>query len=193
MLMLLINLVPSWIWSKENSWLAMHISPNFTLKELIYSADAQRANIKQAPTLLAVARMTPLVIKVLQPIRDHYGMALKVNSCFRSEAWNNHINGSSKSQHCCNGESSAADIEIASESVSNLELAEYIRDNLEFDQLILENYDPERLQEWDKQPEGPNSGWVHVSYNAMGNNRKEVKRMVYDKNGKPKYYPGLTE
>jgi hypothetical protein len=41
--------------------------------------------------------------------------------------------------------------------------------------------------------EGPNSGWVHVSYNALGNNRKEVKRMLYDRNGKAKYFPGLTE
>ena len=173
--------------------MAMYISQNFTLKELIYSPDAQRANIKQEPTLLAVARMTVLVIKVLQPIRDHYNKALKVNSCYRSKEWNAHINGSSKSHHCCNGESSAADIEISSESVSNLELAEYIRDNLEFDQLILENYDPKRIQAWNGEEEGPNSGWVHVSYNALGNNRKEVKRMLYDRNGKAKYFPGLTE
>ena len=193
--MLLISSIPSSIWSKENnySWLAMHFSPNFTLKELIYSPDAQRANIKQEPTLLAVARMTVLVIKVLQPIRDHYNLPLKVNSCYRSEAWNAHINGSSKSSHCCNDQSSASDIEIVSESVSNLELAEYIRDNLEFDQLILENYDPNRIQAWDGEVEGPNSGWVHVSYNALGNNRKEVKRMLYDRNGKAKYFPGLTE
>ena len=191
---------PSWSLSKEwitksqnNDWLAMYISPNFTLKELIYSADASRANISQQPTLLAVARMTVLVVKVLQPIRDHFGLPLKINSCYRSKAWNEHIGGSKNSSHCCNDESSAADIEIVSESVSNLKLAEYIRDNMDFDKLILENYDPERLQEWDGQPEGPNSGWVHISYNALGKNRKEVLRMVKDKKGKAKYYPGLTE
>lgn len=183
---------PSLTLSKDD-WLAMHISPNFTLKELIYSPDASRANISQQPTLLAVARMTVLVVKVLQPIRDHFGLPLKINSCYRSKAWNEHIGGSPTSHHCCNGESSAADIEIVSESVSNLELAEYIRDNMEFDQLILENYDPKRLQEWDGQPEGPNSGWVHISYNALGNNRKEVLRMVKDKNNNAKYYPGLVE
>ena len=61
----------------KDDWLAMHISPNFTLKELIYSPDASWANISQQPTLLAVARMTVLVVKVLQPIRDHFGLPLE--------------------------------------------------------------------------------------------------------------------
>ena len=40
---------------------------------------------------------------------------------------------------------------------------------------------------------GPNSGWVHVSYSSVGENRKQILRMVKDKKGKAKYFRGLTE
>ena len=43
-------------------------------------------------------------------------------------------------------------------------------------------------------PEGPNSGWVHVSYNSVGENRKEVLRTVKNpKSKKVEYFPGLTD
>ena len=183
---------PSWILSRDD-WLAMRISQNFSLQELVYSPTALHAGIDQEEHLdtNAIARITALTLKVLQPVRDQFGPT-KINSCFRSEPLNTLIGGSSKSQHCCSGTSAAADIEIFSEEISNLQLAEWIRDNLEFDQLILENYDPERISKITGKPEGPNSGWVHVSYSSIGENRKEVLRMV-KKNGKAKYYPGLTE
>ena len=183
---------PSWILSRDD-WLAMRISQNFSLQEMVYSPTALHAGIDQEEHLdtNAIARITALTLKVLQPVRDQFGPT-KINSCFRSEPLNTLIGGSSKSQHCCSGTSAAADIEIFSEEISNLQLAEWIRDNLEFDQLILENYAPERISKITGKPEGPNSGWVHVSYSSIGENRKEVLRMV-KKNGKAKYYPGLTE
>ena len=183
---------PSKTLSKDD-WLAMRISQNFSLQELVYSPTAVHAGIDQEEHLdtNAITRITALTLKVLQPIRDNFGPT-KINSCFRSEALNSLIGGSNKSQHCCSGTSAAADIEIISEKISNLELAQWIKDNLEFDQLILENYAPERVSKITGKPEGPNSGWVHVSYSSVGENRKEVLRMV-KKNGKPKYYPGLTE
>jgi hypothetical protein len=58
--------------------------------------------------------------------------------------------------------------------------------------LILENYNPNRVSKITGKKEGPNSGWVHVSYSSVGDNRKEVKRMVKVK-GKAKYFSGLTE
>ena len=183
---------PSWTLSRDD-WLAMRISQNFSLQELVYSPTALHAGIDQEEHLdtNAIARITALTLKVLQPVRDQFGPT-KINSCFRSEPLNTLIGGSSKSQHCCSGTSAAADIEIFSEEISNLQLAQWIKDNLEFDQLILENYAPERISKITGKPEGPNSGWVHVSYSSIGENRKEVLRMV-KKNGKHKYYPGLTE
>ena len=184
---------PSWTLSKDD-WLAMRISQNFSLQELVYSPTAIHAGIDQEDHLdnNAVSRITALVLKVLQPVRDQFGPT-KVNSCFRSPQLNTLIGGSQKSQHCCSGTSAAADIEIISEKISNLELAQWISKNLEFDQLILENYNPKRISKITGLEEGPNSGWVHVSYSSVGDNRKEVLRMVKDKNGKAKYYPGLTE
>ena len=183
---------PSWILSRDD-WLAMRISQNFSLQELVYSPTALHAGIDQEEHLdtNAVARITALVLAVLQPVRDKFGPT-KVNSCFRSKPLNDLVNGSSNSAHCCQGTKSAADIEILSEEISNLELAEWIRDNLDFDQLILENYAPDRVSKITGKPEGPNSGWVHVSYSSVGDNRKEVLRMV-KKNGKAKYFRGLTE
>jgi len=191
---MLILISPSSISSKDKRRLvAMLISTNFTLQELVYSPTAIHAGIDQEEHLdhNAVSRITSLVIKVLQPIRDQFG-ATKINSCFRSPSLNTLIGGSAKSQHCCSGTSAAADIEIYSEKVSNLQLAKWVKDNLEFDQLILENYAPDRISRITGKPEGPNSGWVHVSYSSTGNNRKEVLRMV-KKNGKTKYFQGLTE
>ena len=71
---------PSWILSKDD-WLAMRISQNFTLQELVYSPTALHAGIDQEEYLdnNAVARITALTIKVLQPVRDHFGPT-KINS-----------------------------------------------------------------------------------------------------------------
>ena len=175
----------------------MRISKNFSLHELVYSTSAIHAGIDQEDHLdtNAVARITALTLNILQPIRDQFGPT-KINSCFRSKPLNDLLNGAStKSQHCCFGEHThaAADVEIISEKVSNLELAEWIRDNLEFDQLILENYKPNRVSKITGKKEGPNSGWVHVSYSSVGENRKQILRMVKDKKGKAKYFRGLTE
>ena len=185
---------PSLIWSSD--FLAMRITKNFSLHELVYSTSAIHAGIDQEDHLdnNAVARITALTINVLQKIRDKFGPT-KINSCIRSKPLNDLINGSPKSQHCCFGEHThaAADVEIISEKVSNMELAEWIRDNLEFDQLILENYKPNRISKITGKKEGPNSGWVHVSYSSVGENRKQILRMVKDKKGKAKYFRGLTE
>ena len=190
MVIIVMPINPSWISSKDE-WLAMRISQNFSLQELVYSPTALHAGIDQEEHLdtNAVSRITALVLSVLQPVRDKFGPT-KVNSCFRSKQLNDLVNGSPNSSHCCSGTSSAADIEIASEDISNMELAVWIRDNLEFDQLILENYNPDRVSKITGKKEGPNSGWVHVSYSAVGDNRKQVLRMV-KKKGKPKYFQGL--
>jgi len=65
--------------------------------------------------------------------------------------------------------------------VPNAELAEWIRDNLEFDQLILEFYTPGI----------PDSGWVHVSYLADGDNRGECLTATRI-DGKTEYSVGIN-
>tara|TARA_Y100000004_G_scaffold172627_1_gene209660 strand:- start:222 stop:695 length:474 start_codon:yes stop_codon:yes gene_type:complete len=157
----------------------LKLSKNFSLKELTYSQTAIRNGISNLPNDEQLVNLTALCQRILQPVRDKYGV-VSVSSGLRAEALNALIGGSKTSDHCYGR---AADFEVKSEEISNLELAKYIQDTLEFKQLILEFYNKE---------EGPNSGWVHCSFDAAGNNKGEVltaKRV----DGKVQYYEGLEE
>ena len=152
----------------------MKLSQNFSLAELCKSQTAVRRgidNTADSPSILE--SLTNLAVNILQPIREHYDIPYTPSSGFRSDALNEAIGGSKTSQH---SRGQAADIEVP--TVDNATLAQWIIDNLEWDQLILEFY---------KKGE-PTSGWVHVSYNESGSNRKQV--LTYD--GK-KFSNGLPE
>lgn len=155
----------------------MQISKNFVLKEL----KRTECRIPNIPDQRAIINLTAGTHRILQPCRDQFGL-VRVSSAYRCPAVNEAIGGSKTSDHCAIGTSCAFDFEIASEEVSNLQLAEWIRDNLEFKQLILEFYDP---------TEGPNSGWVHCSYDIAGGNRKEIKTAKVIKD-KTKYLDGFV-
>jgi hypothetical protein len=152
----------------------MNLSPNFTLSEMTKSETALRNNLDNTPGETEIANLTVLAEKVLQPVRDHYGKGVKVNSGFRHPNVNAAVGGSKTSDHC---QGQAADIEIP--GVPNHELAEWIKNNLEYTQLILEFY-----------TRGvPDSGWVHVSY--VASNLKKQDLTATKENGKTVYLPGL--
>ena len=119
--------------------------------------------------------MTAVALMICQPVRDHFGKVVGINSGYRSPALNKAVGGSATSQHC-NGQ--AADFE--STKISNPDLAKWISENLIFDQLILEFYDGV----------DPNSGWVHCSYVLDGSNRGKVMTALRV-NGKTQYKSGL--
>ena len=153
----------------------MNLTPNFTLEELTKSETALRKNMPNIPTEADIANMKLLAEKVLQPLRDHYRVGIKVNSGYRSPDVNAAVGGSRTSDHC---KGQAADIEIA--GVANAVLAQYIKDSLQYTQLILEFYTPGV----------PDSGWVHVSYDA--NNLKCQTLTATKKDGKTVYLNGLV-
>ena len=134
----------------------IRVSKNFALSEMVKSATAERLNVDNSPSDIHLVNLTHLAIRILQPVRDEFGV-ITINSGYRSPSLNAKVGGSKTSQHC-NGQ--AADFE--SFSTPNPDLAKWIANNLEFDQLILEFYDGVN----------PNSGWVHCSYNLMGNRKK---------------------
>tara|TARA_B100000131_G_scaffold292888_1_gene307751 strand:- start:228 stop:704 length:477 start_codon:yes stop_codon:yes gene_type:complete len=134
----------------------IRLSKNFALSEMVKSATAERLGVDNSPSDIHLVNLTHLAIRILQPVRDEFGV-ITINSGYRSPALNAKVGGSKTSQHC-NGQ--AADFE--SFSTPNPDLAKWIANNLEFDQLILEFYDGIN----------PNSGWVHCSYNLMGNRKK---------------------
>lgn len=152
----------------------MRLSANFTLSELTKSETASRRGMDNTPGEAEIANLQTLVDKVLQPIREHYGRGVHVNSGFRHPDVNAAVGGSTTSDHC---KGMAADIEIP--GVANADLAQWIADNLEFRQLILEFYTPGV----------PDSGWVHVSYNPA-DNKKQIMTAMRE-NGKTVYKPGL--
>ena len=113
----------------------MKLSSNFSLKEMTQSQTALRNNIENEPDEQQIENIKQLVVNVLQPLRDYYQLPLKITSGFRSPELCKLIKSSSKSQHCANNGSAAADFEIP--GVDNKELASHIKNNFEYDQLIL--------------------------------------------------------
>lgn len=152
----------------------MQLTSNFSLKELTVSDTATRLGLDNTPNETVTANLKTLAEKILQPVRDHYGKSVKVNSGYRAPEVNAAVGGSKTSDHC---KGQAADIEIT--GVANGDLAKYIAENFKFTQVILEFY-----------TQGvPDSGWVHVSYDS--NDLKCQTLTAVKQNGKTVYLPGL--
>jgi uncharacterized protein YcbK (DUF882 family) len=153
----------------------MNLTANFTLSEMVKSETALRHDMDNTPGEAEIASLRLLCEKILQPVREHYGKGVKVNSGFRHPEVNAKVGGSKTSDHC---KGRAADIEIP--SVANADLALHIVDTYKFTQVILEFYTPGV----------PDSGWVHVSYDPA--NLKSQVLTATKKDGKTVYLPGLV-
>ena len=129
----------------------MNLSEHFTLAELTRSDAATRFGLNNTPPADVIAKLGLVCQHVLEPVRQHYGRPVTVNSGYRSPAVNKAVKGAATSQHV-RGE--AVDFEVP--GVANGDVAAWVRDNLQFDQLILEAYTPGL----------PSSGWVHCSWKA---------------------------
>ena len=129
---------------------------HFTMNELTRSSTAKRNNINNTPTSDVAEKLEQLVCSVLDPAREMFGKAIRVNSGFRSSELNRKVGGAAGSQHM-RGE--AVDLTTGTRS-ENQKLFELIRDNFEFDQLINEK----------------DFSWVHVSYRE-GNNRMQTLKI----------------
>ena len=127
----------------------------FTINELTKSSTAQRLHIDNNPTQIVKDNLSKLIDNILDPLREHYGSPIIINSGYRCNKLNKAIGGATTSQHKLG---QAADIRtIANTKESNKQLFELIRKlKLPFDQLINE-YD---------------FNWVHVSYGPK--NRRQV-------------------
>ena len=150
----------------------MNLSRNFTLSELIKSDTAIRKGINNNPNAEQIEKLKALCENVLQKVRDHYGKVVTISSGYRSPDLCEAIGSSKNSQHA---KGQAADFEVF--GLSNAELVKWISENCEFDQMILEFHN---LDE-------PNSGWVHCSYRADGENRKQILRAYKNESNKTCY------
>lgn len=147
----------------------MKLSTHLDLSEVTRSESAKRNGISNMPTKEHIANFMLLAEKIFEPIREHFGVPIRISSGYRSKELNEKIGGSSTSQHS-SGE--AIDIDNDGTTITNKQIFDYIKDNLEFDQLINEfNY-----------------SWVHVSYKSTGKQRKQILE-AYKDGGASKYKP----
>ena len=131
------------------------------------------AGIKIIPasTNVHLANMKLISEKVFEPLREHVGGPIKINSFYRGPELNKAIGGSSKSQHC---HGQAMDIDDTFGHMSNADMYNWIKENLDYDQMIWEFGDSN------------NPDWVHVSYVGPEQNRNRCLK-AYREGGKTKY------
>ena len=151
----------------------MKLSENFSLDEVIRSATATKLGIDNIPEQEHLDNLQVVIDEIAQPLRDHFGKPVRINSGYRSPALNDAVGGSKKSQH---SKGEALDLEI--DGVSNMEVAGWITENCDYDQVILEFYNP---------AEGPNSGWVHASCKADLSQNRE-RNLIALKDGNKTVY-----
>ena len=140
----------------------MELSKNFTLEEFERSDTAKRLGIDNHVPQFAVERLRILCEKVLQPVRDHFGVPVIITSGYRCPDLNDAVKGATSSQHM-KGE--AADFKIKVDNTKGVKLYDlylWMVDNLSFDQLIWESRDGGRRK------------WIHVSYVSEVTNRQQV-------------------
>ena len=137
----------------------MQLSKHFKLSEFTKSQIAARHGLKNLPGAGEVKNLENVCYEVLEPVRAKFEKPVLITSGFRSLEVNRILGSSDGSQHC---KGQAVDFEIG--GIPNIKVAYWIQANCDFDQLILEYY----------QPDVDQSGWVHVSYNEKGSNRKKV-------------------
>ena len=150
----------------------MQLSKHFKLEEFTKSMTATRKGIDNTPGAGDNKNLENVCYEILEPVRAKFDKPVTVTSGYRSEALCEAI-GSKTSQQM---QGQAVDFEIT--GVPNIQVAYWLQNNVDFDQLILEFYNPD----------DPAGGWVHVSYNEKGSNRKQV--LTYD--GK-KFENGLPD
>lgn len=138
--------------------MATRISKNFTLDELLASKTAKQKGIINAPGVDEVCALCALVHNVLQPLRDAMQEPIKIGSGYRCTKLNKAVGGVGNSQHT-KGE--AADLCIDGDIRKGRKWFEWIKTHCEFDQIIFEH-------------NSAGSYWVHVSYRADGQNRRQV-------------------
>lgn len=157
----------------------MRLSEHFTLKEMLVSSKAANHKPEPIPNIPLKCHITALqnlVDRTLEPLREHLGLPIQVNSGYRCEMVNKLVGGVPTSQHL-KGE--AADITIPRSSrpfahATDEQAARliycYAKEYADYDQLILEH--------------SGTSWWVHISCKIDYLRNRHEKLMI--ENGRTK-------
>jgi hypothetical protein len=135
--------------------LNLRFTSHFVLGEFLRSNTADRLGINNTPLEYHIMRLRNLAQRSLEPVRQHLGLPIQVNSGYRCPELNAAVKGVKTSQHLL-GE--AADITIpkahrpfahATDEQAARLIYMYARQYADYDQLILEHQG--------------SSWWVHIS------------------------------
>ena len=96
---------------------------NFKMKEFSHSDTAVSLGIDNTIPVECVAKIEHLVVCVLDPIREHWGLPIRITSGYRCPELNDEVGGVEDSYHM---EGCAADIS-ATDPARNVELMSLIR------------------------------------------------------------------
>ena len=101
----------------------------FKMKELSHSDTAVSLGIDNTPTAAAVPLMVELIDRVLDPIREHWGLPIRVTSGYRCPELNEEVNGVEDSYHMegCAADITALGINEEHRRHRNIELMSLIR------------------------------------------------------------------
>jgi hypothetical protein len=143
--------------------MTMQLTEHFSLEEMTASEWAQRHDVENLPPPAIAARLKSTA-ENMELIRALLGVAIHVNSGYRSPQVNQGVGGAPTSAHC---DGYAVDFQCPQKA--NYEAAQEIAgSDLEFDQLILEY------------------GWVHISFAPAMRRELLTKRSMQSP-----YEPGL--
>jgi len=125
-----------------------YISEHISYKEATRSHGAIRAGVDNIPTMRELKAMTAVAERCFEPMRNHFGVPIKIESFLRKHTPN--------SQHF-RGEAIDGDDDYG--GVTNAEVFEWLAKNTPFDQLIWEFGNA-------SQPD-----WWHLSHTIRRENR----------------------
>lgn len=133
------------------------LSEHFTLREMIYSATAERLGIDNTPPAAAIELLRDLCRQTLEPLRRVAGVPLTVTSGYRCEELNNAVNGAAYSQHKLG---QAADITTYDKFENRRLLGLLLSSGIPFDQCIAEKCNSNGCPQW-----------LHISYRKVCRNQ----------------------
>lgn len=107
----------------------MKLTEHFTLEEMLRSETAAKKHIENRINATEVNNLVRLCVAVLEPLREHFGQPIKINSGFRCRALNKAVGGADNSYHL---QGRAVDIPMKPGYLA------YIRDHLPHVELINE-------------------------------------------------------
>ena len=128
----------------------MNLTAHFTLEEMTKSNYAEKNNISNTPSQMAIDNLMMLCVLILEPLRSALGKPIKINSGFRCKQLNSAVGGVPDSHHL---QGLAADIDFKDEKTLK-QMLQILKSNTHLDRALVER--------------SKSSKWLHVQLPLKG-------------------------